>query len=68
MVDELVPDDEGAVAVDIAETGDKMVFPRPNGTFSGVTSVLVRWRQLEVDIRFMHEPFEQGAGLVVESL
>jgi hypothetical protein len=45
-----------------------MVFPRGDGSFSGIAMVEMRQDELEVDMLAMHVLFEFSWGFVVQAL
>jgi hypothetical protein len=45
-----------------------VVLECPDSTFGGITAMEAGRDQLEVDVLFVHEVFEEGRAFVVEAL
>ena len=64
----LVPQVEGEILVDAAESCDEVVFESANGPFGRVPSVHVGWGQLVVNIFVFHELFQDSGCFIVKAL
>jgi hypothetical protein len=53
--DEPVPQVHGKTRIGGAQSGHKMIFVGPDGSFGGVTAVYVGRRQLHVDVLVVHK-------------
>ena len=58
----------GEVFIHTAQTSDKMIFERPNGSLSSVAAMNAWWDELEVNIVGVHKVFEQCRAFIVEAL
>ena len=58
---------KGERSVGGAEASNEVVLEGADGTFGCISSVAVRWHQLEIDFLIVHEVFKDTGAFVVES-
>jgi hypothetical protein len=67
-MEQLIPEEDGKMAVSGAEARNEMVLEGTNGAFSRVATMDAWGRELEIDTSSGDELFEESASFIVEAL